>query len=416
MEKIEIFNAVVAIFFIVCYSYQFVYIVIPLLIRPKAHRPAVPHRYAVLISARNEERVIAQLIERIKGQTYDPALITTFVIADNCTDRTAQIARQAGAVVYERFNTVRTGKGYALDELLAHIAHDYPDSLFDGYFVFDADNVLASTYVEEMNRTFSDGHRIITGYRNSKNYGDNWISAGYGLWFLREAQYLNRPRMLLGSSCTVSGTGFLFSREILQRAGGWPYHMLTEDIEFSAANILEGERIAYCTGAVLYDEQPVKFGQSWRQRLRWSKGYLQVFGKYGPRLLKGLLKGSFSCYYMCMNIMPAIIVTVLSVFVNGTAAAAGLIRYGGFLAVLKSFLTTMFSFYMTLYLSGLITTVTEWRAIHTAWWKKLLYTFTFPLFTMTYMPLALIAIFRKVSWQPIEHTKVKNLSDILRGD
>ena len=251
MGKIEIFNAIVAIFFFACYSYQFIYLVIPLLVRPKAHLPAVPHRYAVLISARNEERVIAQLIESIKGQTYDPALITTFVIADNCTDRTAHIARQAGAIVYERFNTIRTGKGYALDELLAHIASDYPDSPFDGYFVFDADNVLDPAYIEEMNRTFSDGHRIITGYRNSKNYGDNWISAGYALWFLRQSQYLDRPRMLLGTSCAVSGTGFLFSRKILERAGGWPYHMLTEDIEFSAANILEGERSAYCAGAVL---------------------------------------------------------------------------------------------------------------------------------------------------------------------
>ena len=285
MEKIDIFNAIVAIFFFVCYSYQFVYIVIPLLVRPKAHLPAVSHRYAVLISARNEERVIAQLIESIRRQTYDPALITTFVIADNCTDRTAAVARQAGAVVYERFNMGRTGKGYALDELLAYIASDYPDSPFDGYFVFDADNVLDPAYIEEMDRTFSDGHRIVTGYRNSKNYGDNWISAGHSLWFLRQSQYLDRPRMLIGTSCTVSGTGFLFSREILERLGGWPYHMLTEDAEFSAANILEGERIAYCADAVLYDEQPVTFRQSWRQRLRWAKGYLQVFGKYGPRLL-----------------------------------------------------------------------------------------------------------------------------------
>ena len=67
-----------------------------------------------------------------------------------------------------------------------------PDRLFDGYFVFDADNVLEESYIAEMNRTFSDGYEVVTSYRNSKNYGDNWISAGYALWFLRESQFLNR--------------------------------------------------------------------------------------------------------------------------------------------------------------------------------------------------------------------------------
>lgn len=59
---------------------------------------------------------------------------------------------------------------------------DYPDA-FDGCFVFDADNVLKADYIEQMDRVFSEEHDIVTSYRNSKNYGDNWISAGYALWF-----------------------------------------------------------------------------------------------------------------------------------------------------------------------------------------------------------------------------------------
>ena len=105
----------------------------------------------------------------------------------------------------------RVGKGYALQTLLGHLEQDYPAG-FDGYFVFDADNILDPDYIAAMNRTFSQGHDIVTSYRNSKNYGDNWISAGYALWFLRESRYLNHARSLLGTSCAVSGTGFLFSR------------------------------------------------------------------------------------------------------------------------------------------------------------------------------------------------------------
>ena len=164
------------------------------------------------------------------------------------------------------------------------------------------------------------GHDIVTCYRNSKNYGDNWISAGIGLWFLRESRYLNGARAAVGSSCAVSGTGFLFTRKILERCGGWHLFLLTEDIEFTIDNVTDGIKIGYCPDAVTYDEQPVTFKQSWRQRMRWSRGYMQVFARYGGRLLRGMLHGSFSCYDMAMSIMPAAILTGLSIVVNIGAA------------------------------------------------------------------------------------------------
>ena len=171
-------NAVISALFFICYTYQFLYI--PLVLLKKRHPaalPASPHRYAVLIAARNEENVIAGLLDSLAAQTYDMSLVTVFVAADNCTDSTAAIARAHGAVVYERFNHVNVGKGYALDFLLQHIGADYPEG-FDGYFVFDADNLLSPDYIQRMNETFSAGHEIVTSYRNSKNFGDNWISAG----------------------------------------------------------------------------------------------------------------------------------------------------------------------------------------------------------------------------------------------
>lgn len=155
-------------------------------------------------------------------------------------------------MVYTRFNREKVGKGYALEQLLLHIEEDYP-KVYDGFFVFDADNVLDCRFVEEMNRTFSDGYEVVTSYRNSKNYGDNWISAGYALWFIRESRYLNNSRMLLGTSCAVSGTGFLFSRQVMESTNGWKFHLLTEDIEFSVHHILQGRKIGFCADAVLYD-------------------------------------------------------------------------------------------------------------------------------------------------------------------
>ena len=397
-------NAVISALFFICYTYQFLYIPLVLLKKRRpAALPASPHRYAVLIAARNEENVIAGLLDSLAAQTYDMSLVTVFVAADNCTDSTAAIARTHGAVVYERFNQLNVGKGYALDFLLQHIGADYPAG-FDGYFVFDADNILAPDYIERMNEMFSNGHEIVTSYRNSKNFGGNWISAGYALWFLRESRYLNGARTRLGSSAAVGGTGFLFSQRILNESHGWRFYLLTEDIEFSVYHILRGEKIAICESAVLYDEQPTDFRQSCRQRLRWAKGYVQVFLRYGGQLLRGAARGSWSCFDMSMSILPAFVLTSLCLLANITLTILGLMQGAGVWFALRSLLECMGSILATLLVLGGITTVTEWHRIHATTAQKLVYTLTFPLFMLTYLPISLAALFMKVEWKPIHHS------------
>ena len=405
MQTLKTINFIISVVFFVCYAYQFLYIPAVLwLRRRRAALPAAPasNHYAILICARNEAAVIGDLLASLRAQTYPRELLTVYVLADNCTDDTARIAREGGAVVYERFNRQQVGKGYALQTLLTHIARDVPAG-YDGYFVFDADNLLSPDYIEQMNRTFSAGHDIITSYRASKNYGDNWISAGYALWFLRESRYLNHARSLLGTSCAVSGTGFLFSRAVLEETGPWPFHLLTEDIEFSIHEILQGRKIAFCPDAVLYDEQPTTFRQSWRQRLRWSKGYLQVFQRYGTRLLGGVLRGNFSCFDMSMAIMPAFVLSTVSIASNLALAVWGVWTGGSILIALQSLGQMLLSMYLTLFVIGAITTVTERRHIHTGRARRVLYSFTFPLFMFTYLPISLAAHFSKGEWKPIEH-------------
>ena len=402
MENLRTINMIIGFLFFACYAYQLLYILVPMIKKEKPHGPASAHSYAVLICARNEQTVIGDLLESLRNQTYRDGSLTVFVMADNCTDDTAGLARRAGAVVYERFNTRNVGKGYALDALLRHISMDYPEG-FDGYFVFDADNILEPDYIEQMNRTFSDGFDIVTSYRNSKNYGDNWISAGYALWFLRESRYLNEARMLLGNSCAVSGTGFLFSRRILEKTGGWNFHLLTEDIEFTVHQVVDGERIGICPEAILYDEQPISFSQSWRQRLRWAKGYLQVFQKNGRNLLKGIFSGNFSCFDMSMSILPAFVLMVASIIFNVVMITVAASRGIALHTALQPALESLAYVYVTLFLAGGITTVTEWKYIRVSTVKKIFYTFTFPLFMLTYIPISLAALFTRVEWKPIEH-------------
>ena len=269
----------------------------------------------------------------------------------------------------------------------------------------------------KFNKTYSDGYNIVTSYRNSKNYGDNWISAGYALWFLREAKYLNNSRMLMNTSCAISGTGFLVDRKILEKSGGWKYFLLTEDIEFTAQQVVDGEKIGYCGEAVFYDEQPTTFKQSWTQRLRWSRGFLQVFGKYGGKLFKGAFKRRFSCYDMAMNILPAMILSISGLLMDITTLIVGLIIRDSTVIFLSSkYLMEGFAaVYATAFILGGITVITEWNNIHTTKFKKVFYVFTFPIFMITYIPIAFTALFKNVEWKPIEHTKSASVESIINS-
>ncbi|ANE22480.1 N-acetylglucosaminyltransferase [Denitrobacterium detoxificans] len=419
LSFVDIFNFCVFITFTVCYAYQLYYVLVTLTRKPPAHVAKKNHKYAVLVSARNEATVIADLIHSIRVQNYPQELIDVFVIADNCTDNTAEIARTAGAHVFERENTEQRGKGYALDYGYKNIQRYYGDAGYEAYFVFDADNVLDVNYFREMNNTFDSGAIASTSYRNSKNFDSNWISAGYGVWFLREAKYLNQSRLTLNTSCAVSGTGFFIAAEVLAKSDGWKWHLLTEDIEFSTSTICEGGRIAYCPTAVLYDEQPITFRDSWRQRERWAKGFYQVFGHYGLRLVKGMFTNPhgrrFACYDMLMTIAPGMLLTLVTITFNAIIiglSVAGVMSTGQMVATsASSIMFCILNYMLFMFLFGVLTTFTEWDNIHTSSKNKVKYMFTFPLFMITYIPIAIAALFMKPEWKPIKHSITVNVSE-----
>ena len=255
LELVKHLNFAVVVLFTLLYLYQGFYVVVGLVRRrwQDRHQPSRLHRFAVIVSARNEEGVIGELLESLNRQNYPKELLDLYVVADNCTDDTAGAARRAGAFVYERFDQVHKGKGYAMDYLFRRLKEEGKDC-YDGYFVFDADNLVDANFVAEMNRTFDQGYDAVTCYRNSKNFAANWISAGYSIWFLREARFLNFPRTLLGTNCHVSGTGFLVAARVIEDNGGWPFHLLTEDIQFSDRLLRPGgglRRAAHHLPAVL---------------------------------------------------------------------------------------------------------------------------------------------------------------------
>ncbi len=407
-------GTVVGVVFTVLYLYQFVYLLVGLVIRPRKYPAAEQNKhYAVLIAARNEEKVLPLLLNSIKEQTYPAELIDIYVIADNCTDRTADVARSMGAITYERQNKEKVGKGYALEFLFHRIKKEKGFRAYDAYMVFDADNVLRKNYIEEMNNAYSAGNKVLTSYRNSKNYGKNWVSAGYALWFMRESCHLNNPRSLLGTSAAISGTGFLIDSSIIERNNGWKFFLLTEDVEFTVDCILHGDRVGYCHAAELFDEQPETFRQSWRQRMRWAKGFFQVFRNYGKGLCKGSLKLHWACFDMTMNIMPAFLLTMAQILSTTALLIANLVVYGFFSWTLFRCLFSFIIFgYFILLGVGFLSLVTQWKKVHCNKFKAFLLLFTFPLFMLTYIPISFCALFARVEWRPIEHKYALRTEDI----
>ena len=416
LSFLNITNIVVSVLFTLLYGYQLVYVFVSLLKKKRKFSTDTFSRFAIFIAARNEHLVIAQLIESIKLQKYPSELYDIYVIADNCTDNTAEVARNAGATVFERNDETLKGKGCALDFGFKKLVENGTFSNYDGFFVFDADNLLDENYIAEMNAVFNSGYKIVTSCRNSKNYDTNWISAGSSLWFLREAKYVNGARMRLGVSCAISGTGFLVSRDIIEKDNGWKYNLLTEDIEFTIDNVIDKEIIGYAEDAMFYDEQPYKFKDSWNQRIRWTKGLIQIFVTYGKKLFCSIFKNkSFSSFDMLMTVVPAIMLTCVGAIINTSFFIYSLFNLPEANDILLtsgiSLFMTFFGLCMCLFFFGAVTTISEWKIINTKSSKKIKYIFTFPLFILTYIPLTVAAFFKKIEWTPIVHDVTKSIHE-----
>ena len=422
LTPIVIFNFLVGVLFSLCFLYQVVFFLIGIF-RGEVKIPAAKrqHRYAFFIAAHNEEAVIANLVQSIRQQNYPKELIDIFVVADACTDDTARVAREAGAIVYERNDLARKGKSWVMDYGFDRILNEYPGR-YEAFFIFDADNLLSPDYVRIMNDAFDQGYLALTSYRNSKNFGSSWISAAYATWFLREARFLNNARMICGSSCAVSGSGFLVSAKIIEGMHGWDFHTLTEDIQFSTFCAIHGVQIGYAP-AVFYDEQPVTFAASWKQRMRWTKGFYQVLFTYGSHMVKAFtLLRRFAAYDMFMTIAPGNLLSLVAVLVNVTFMIVGSLSHG-FLATdrelnmcLGSIVMTFVSMYGTFFTAGLLTTVLERKQIHCKSKVRIVTNlFTFPLFMFTYLPITVAALFLKVDWVPTPHGVSVTLDQVLDG-
>ena len=391
-------------------------------------------KYGLIIPARNEETVISGLIRSIKGNNYPQENLTIFVIAHNCSDNTAQIARQHGAVVYEYENPNENTMGYAIKHLFSEIDRDYSVSSFDGFFIFNADNILDKNYISRMNDAFVyyDKKSIITSFRNSKNFGTNLISGLYGMYFTVGCRLESRGRTAMGCSTRVQGTGYLISSDVVK--DGWKYVTLAEDWELSADLVLSGNTIRYCDDAVFYDEQPTSIKIMWRQRVRWSRGHLIVFYTRIKDLITSIFspktKHRISVYDITANVMPPTLIFLLlrclqlillfiTPFVDKNRSLNDILL-GNTLNVfsssglLFSLLRSAVYSYITVFSGAVLIFIIERKRIHNvSFTKKVFVCLLWPLFLFIQFLIDVEALFHiNLDWKPIPHKDTTTFEEV----
>lgn len=242
-------------------------------------------RFAVIIPAHNEELLIGKTIESLKEQNYSSQDFDIYVVADNCIDKTASIAKGKGVYCLERSESQKRGKGYALDWIIQKIDLEK----YDACIIMDADSILSVNFMLIMNKMLSLGHKIIQGYHGVSNPNQNWLTQlSVVSGALRQRlMYVGKNR--IGMSCPLLGNGMCFSTDLFVKYG-WNAFSITENWEFHSFLVKEGYRVSFSKDAVVQSQMPMKLSVAKKQRLRWFQGKMDVTRRYAPKLLKEGLK------------------------------------------------------------------------------------------------------------------------------
>ena len=366
------------------------------------------HKFMAIIPAHNEEFVVKNLIESLKNQNYPKELLDIYVIADNCTDKTAEIAKEAGAIVYERNHTEGRTKGHALQWFLSKKIEENAD--YDAFCVFDADNIVDKNFIKNMNKKLCQGEDVVQGYRDIKNPTDSWISSGYAIFYWMMNRFYHLARYNLGLSPLINGTGFMVRFDVI-KPNGWQTYTLTEDIEFSLQRIIAGKKLGWATDAIVYDEQPVGFKQSWSQRSRWTVGHIQCMGRYTKDLANSVKKNktlvTFDGLLYIVGSIPMFIITLVLLLVNAIIYMGdGMTKVD----LIESYLMYIIPTFLLPIITGAIIMKLDKKPIKPMIKGLLCY----PLFLATWLMINFKCLFkRETNWEKIEHVRDIKINEVI---
>ena len=372
------------------------------------------NKFAIVIAAHNEEKVIANSLKSLNELNYDRDYFDIFVVADNCTDKTAEYSLKENALVYERFDDKNKGKGYALEWMFNKIFE--MDKAYSAVVVLDADNIVSPNFLTEMNIKLNNGHKVIQGYIDSKNPNDNWLTLSYSIAFWSNNRLFQLCRDNLGLSCQLSGTGFCLDVETLKKIG-WGATCLTEDLEFTCKLAMNDMRVVSAYKAIVYDEKPLTLRQSWNQRKRWMQGFADVSSRYFWKLIeKFIVQKDFKSLDCALYSIQPIVITILGI--------VSVFNLGGFvISILELILGQAFSFefravefiYMGYFMfQFFITPIMMYLDSKLNFKVFLYYIFVYPLYIITWIPISIQGILNKnkKEWFHTDHSRNVSIKDL----
>jgi len=403
MIPCQIILALVAIYFFILGISGLVQVRIPNSYQPQK-------RFSVIIPAHNEELVIGPLLDNLMVLDYPKELYDVFVIADNCNDSTAELARNHGALVYERTNLEQKGKGYALDWFFTKL-YNLPKK-YDAVVIFDADNLVHPQFLKHMNNRLCDGAKIVQGYIDAKNPQDTWVTASFAMAFWVANRMLQLARYNLGLSNYLGGTGMTISLDVLREIG-WGATSLTEDLEFSLKALLSGYKTTWAHEAIVYDEKPLTFKQAWKQRKRWALGHVELFRTYSFRFIKeAFCKKNIVLFDASILTLQPLLVVFM-----------GLFTLVGFIDLfIIDLYTTIFKFIWPPLIWELVSTLQIIYPFLVIWMDRLprnvikWMIFHYLIFVYSWVPIVFLSFFgsTRVSWSHTLHTRSISYADITR--
>lgn len=363
--------------------------------------------FCILIPARNESKVIENLLVSIQNQTYQIKPSSVYVIVEDSSDPTIEITKHHQMNVFVRTNVEgRKRKGYALDETLKNI-----DEIYDAYVIVDADNILDQNFLQEINETYKRGYDIGVGYRNCKNGNSSIFAATSALTFSMINTLSNKARTKRNKNIIISGTGFYIRGEWIKKWNGYPFHSLTEDYELSLYATLHNMTSTYNEKAIFFDEQPITYKETVKQRIRWIKGYFDSRKEYIPLLKKEYKNKNAnmtSQYQATVGVKPYIwvVIGLVFAFINEFIRFFNhaFLTHHNFVVCFKFALILLGTIYGFLWSFTLLLLLLEGTKINLSWQMKIKALFLNPIFLITYVYCVLQAVIKKeVEWDAITH-------------
>lgn len=365
-------------------------------------------KYAILIAARNESKVIANCIESLQAMDYPRDMFDIIVIADNCSDNTAEIAKNMGCIVYEHNDPNEKRKAYALRYFFNEFKkeHDVVESYY-AYIIFDADTIAAPSFLTEMNNGMQEGgFDEACGYRNVKNLSENMATSISGINVHVAVVVGQRARSIMRTNQQVYGTSSCLRSYLLK--DGWTWTTLTEDLDLEADLAAKGYYTGYVEDAVIYEEEPNKVRLFIRQQMRWTKGNWQSWKKYSwPLFVSFLKKPTWSKYDMYWQFFPYSIFSFYLGLIQQIVSIILLLIYGSHGYNWIDIFGYLIGLYGGLYISTVfqdaLVMIKEWKRIHLSLGRAVLYVFLFPIYNLINIPVSAFSVFWNVKWKLIDH-------------